>query len=322
MNYHCLRFVFLQFTLILCGLAFANCRVTPAQEITQPDLISVAQMVPPDSLSQPNLQQTTDAIEWRLKQLKMLQESYSRSKHEISDALAKLNSEAAELQAGLATEVRFTDAATRSQLVGRVVEIMLETKLELAAQEKTIELLEAKQPDDAPANSQLGQLEADVRIAEIEVESAEQQVVRAHQLLANQAISPLEIHKLENALKVAKLRLEQSVLVLKSAADEPTKARANRITELRLDILPLKAKLAAAEGFLEKFSDGAERLNKIEQISRERELWRKDLELVAGESASINREQMQLESLASQIKAVLQSGSHGAQDTSDKSKED
>lgn len=286
--------------LAFAGVLLSTTAIAQAQVGTE-DVVANAKNLPP-SLTTVQAQELNKAVlAWRMKLLSAMHATYAQSREQIQDKLTSLDAELEEVQASLPVEVRFTNAESRSQLIGRVLQLILETRLEIAANESLLDMLTQSETEKNTDSEEAQQLEVDLQIAKVEYDGIERELHQTLALRKQGLADPAEALRLQSSMDVAQLKLRKMEQAVANARKRPASATAERLSALRLEIQPLRAKLKAAEAFLETFNSTSSKLQQIESLHRERELYGKDLMYVAGEIGNVSRELVELEVLSNMI---------------------
>jgi hypothetical protein len=287
--------------LLFAGFMVSTMALVAKGQVVMEDALANAKNLPP-SLTTVQAQELNKAVlVWRMKLLNAMHETYAESRKEIQADLAKLDAAIEEEQASLPVEVRFTNAESRSQLVGRVLQLILETRLEIATNDSLLDLLTKTEAERSSESEEVQQLEADLQIAKVENEGIARELEQMLVLRERGLVEKTEALRLQSSLEVAQLKLRKMEQAVANARKRPASATAKRLSDLRLETQPLRAKLTAAEAFLETFNSAASKLQKVESLHRERELYGKDLMYVAGEIGNVSRELVELELLSKLI---------------------
>ena len=262
------------------------------------DFLNNAKNFPPSFTTPENRKLSTQVLEWRMKLLSAMHKTYAESRDGIQGKLSHIDALIELEQGSLPVEIRFTDAQSRSELVGRVLQLILETRVESATKESMLESL-TKSMEESNSESEAAQmLRADLEIAVIETKAIEAEYARAVELQKQGLVQSQEVSRLENSRQISKLNLMKMEQAYANALRQPASVAAKRLSEVRLEIQPLKAKLKAAEAFLATFNESSARFQRLESLHRERELHNKDLAFVATEIGTVSRELTELEVLS------------------------
>lgn len=287
--------------LLLAGVMLSTTALVAKAQVDTEDALANAKNLPP-SLTTVQAQELNQAVlAWRMKLLNATKETYAQSRDEIQTNLAQLDAAIEEVQSSLPVEVRFTNAESRSQLIGRVLQLILETRLEIAANESLLDMLTQTETEKNTDSEEAQQLEVDLQIAKVEYDGIERELHQTLALRKQGLADPTEALRLQSSMDVAQLKLRKMEQAVANARKRPASATAERLSALRLEIQPLRAKLKAAEAFLETFNRASNKLQKVESLHRERELYGKDLIYVAGQIGNISRELVELELLSAMI---------------------
>ena len=90
------------------------------------------------------------AIAWQLELARDLERRLDQRTEEISAMVQRREDDIQAMAERLPPEIRFMDAAARSRLASRLSEMLLDARLELAAQEKLLEILTVRAAKPSP----------------------------------------------------------------------------------------------------------------------------------------------------------------------------
>lgn len=284
------------------------------------DALDTARLFPPSLMNPNESELSLSSLKWRLHLLARMEGTYAQSKDEIERQRARLTNDMKLSRETMPEEIRLADADGRSQLVTRVLQVIFEARLDLATAEAEIAMLEQLQQeaestaDDLSLSMEASAAESEVTVAEAQERDRRNQYQIALQALSKGLVPEASLAEKKGDLEVAMAQLREAKAKRDMLGKRVKAQSAQQLAELRLKTVPLKARLAAAENYLEKFNEAAPVLNTIEALQQEHTLWSKDLALVAGELARLSTERIELEALKSAIEADLKTVKESAVD--------
>ncbi|MEL7496817.1 MAG: hypothetical protein AAFN77_04360 [Planctomycetota bacterium] len=237
---------------------------------------------PPGSLNLKTSKNALVQIEWQSAQLEAQLFEAEKIAARKEAELDQINSMIGDLNQTLPIEVRFVDQQTRSRLVGRVLEQLLDAKLDLAAKKISIAELEkrlAKSNKQNLSDLRKREAEIDVRAAERTVAAAKNRLVQQQRLHEKGFISKENIDEAQFELDLELLKLEKvktSVEIMSFAGDESI---SSELVQLRTEIAPIQARIEAAENYLQVFKEAAATEHRINELSRKSDMVQKSLNI-------------------------------------------
>lgn len=300
MTFHKCNLCQLLTSLSLCILLLGSNLALAQKEIEE------ARNYPPGFLDSKSLEMNNQIIDWRIEQLASLQNTYRHSIEKIA-AIVDRSTELSEAYSNeLPVEIRFTNEETRSRLVGKLMESILDAKLDLATREKEIEILtsrlEQKTSHDSKRELEIERAKNAVRAAELKVAVSESEFSKVRKL-GKEGLRPSgETEMAQYAYELSRLELEQAKSELELLSNMQKVEVANEVAQQRVAIEPIKARIAQAETLLQTFSQSADVITKIRSENRKIELYEKDRHLVAEQLTNISREMQELKLLKRSIK--------------------
>ncbi len=296
-----MSYMFFQWRLVAASVAVLLVMATICRS-QETDLIEWARANPPAQWTGDQRSQFESAVEWRIAQIKSVHDELKEARDNIRADLDKITREIEAHESELPRELRFLNEDGRSQLATHILQVLLDTRLDLAVNQEVIARLEERQPERN--EERIAQHELDVLAAQKESELKAKEIERLAKLHISGAATSIEIERAKASAEIAALKVKSARAALDMSTKEREGAKANQLAELRVQQKPLEAKLESADAFLNTLQDSSERLRKIEQYRRERELVMRDLAWVAGELGPLSREMLELENLSKLVKAA------------------
>ena len=272
----------------------------PTIGLSQTNPLEQSRLFPPETFTKKLTEATISSLQWQLEQRKQLMNRYTKSRDSISEKISSYANEISQLKKSIPPELRFMDGSVRSQLIGKAMEQLLESKLELATLETSISILAAKL--DENQNSKLDKLlqanlEMEVLKAAKRSSLAKLEFEKLSKLQSNGSLSEQQLMRAKASMEIAQIE-HQSAQARSHIENEKMKVEAASVlTQKRLEIEPVKSKIATIEKFIEAFAAAADANSEIDQLTRESELWQLDLQMVAQKLFKISTEMTDLESL-------------------------
>jgi hypothetical protein len=274
----------------------------------QDDFVERAKTYPPRSTSVGASNLALASIGWKLELKQELMGRYLRRKEQISQYAEANLVHLEDLVNQQPPEVRFLDKAVRSRLIGKIMEELLDARLELATGESSVALLkemlaEGKQSKQAVLIKR--QSEMAIEAARLKVGVAEAEYQKTKQLTERGSKSNRDYMMAQYTLGIAKIELESAVLRCEVESEQQNSEIAQRLTDARIEIEPVRSRIAAAEKYLKQFVDSASLSAKIEEMQRKIETRRQDIRVLSGETLRLSQEIEELSVLKSRIERDL-----------------
>ena len=299
------RFVFtVLLGLIATGLSGRN--TVGAQD----DLVDLVRQFPPSSIDSSSAKSALSSIEWQLQLRTALMSRYDENQEKMSIRTEANSALLKRLNSELPPEVRFVDKSIRSQLIGKTMEELLDAKLDLAARESTVVLLEqmlaeGKVSKQAELRKHQAQMAIDAAKLKLGVAQAEYEKVKKLSGKGSKTLN--EARTAEYVFEIARIELESAVLQSEVELAQENSELAQRLTEARIEIAPVKARIKAAEKFLSTFVESAQTSTQIEEIQRKVEFGQMELRDLASQAFLLRQEVEELSVLKSRIEDELKS---------------
>ncbi len=282
------------------------------QAFGQDDPIELAKTFPPSELTSAVNEANLRAIDWQLKRKVFLGEQYRVSLHKINREIEEQESKVEHLAGKIPAEVRFVDAEVRSRLVGKMMEQLIDARLDLATQAATIESLQERMNRDRDMKSAVAKnirvdLEFAVQAAQKKYQISMLESKKTARLVQSGSKSDSDRMMAQYTADISKLEFEKATRKLKNA-DSPDSKFANHLADTRIGIEPVKARIMAAEKFLHTFSESARLNDAIDKARRSISYREKDKQIVTRELTLIGREAEELGALRSLVSKAMKEG--------------
>lgn len=263
----------------------------------------------PKHLTQDHVEEALASIGWQLKQLSAVQDTYRKSRDEISANISSLGAKIGELQKSLPPAVRFLDDEGRSTMASRATEQLLEARLELASLKSLVAQLESamtERPDTASEVQKL-ELEMQQKAARSRLELAKSDYDAVSKQAKAQLASNRELQRARYGLEIAEAEFAiaaKKAQMINATASADT---AKRLADVRVEVQPVDARIKTLEEFLLTLHQAAETIGEIKQLQRQQELWHKDLALVAQELFDATSRAIELRTFQSLVEGERES---------------
>lgn len=246
-----MKFSMSSFVLALCFF------LLPAVSTAQDDFVEMTKQYPPGYYTKDVADSAMASIDWQMQQLQTVLGEYNSIRKDATAQTARLNLEIDALQEKLPIETRFIDSETRSQIVGRILNEILSAKLDMAERLVAIKELE-KRLAGSKGNNAIDTLRMKETQIELETAAAKYALTkteyeRMKKLAEKNSVSNREVAQSEFALQIARLQLERVKIGIDLAQNAGKEDAAKELSNQRLSVAPIAARLKAAERFLELF---------------------------------------------------------------------
>ena len=266
--------VFLMFAVIAAG--FGSMEAAFAQE----DPVEMAKMYPPRLLKERDNETNLAAINWRLQLTVDLKNRIQQERDSAVVAMEVYSKKLDELNNQLPVEVRFVDNSVHSRLIGKTMEELLDARLSLATRQSSVRQLEsmlAEEKDSKQARLVQQQSAMAIEAAKLKLRVAESEYEKSAKLAAKGYMTESNRMVAQYTLAIAKQELESVVLKAEVDSEQQNAEIAERLTDARIEIEPIKARVVAAEKFLKTFVDSSKISTEIEETKRAWERAKDDL---------------------------------------------
>lgn len=267
--------------------------------------IENARKLPPDYVDS---KLSAISLNWQIEQLDRLIGHYNRSRNDSRQKIAEISLRVSSLRKKIPQEIRGIDSEVRSRLMGKAMEKLLESKLDLVAMEATIDSLENELPKTSSLQQhQIQEFEIEIEKAKKRYELAIKELEQAMKLKRTGSTSTQQFERSKASSEIAKLELQAAKQAKTIEAERLNAEAASLISKTRIGMSPIKAKIKATEKFLLMFSDSSEVLSDIDEKLRQKNLWQRDLEMISDVLFDLNREKLELETLKQLMKSRQES---------------
>ena len=267
----------------------------------QDDPVEQFRKFPPKLLTADAHEVAMDSIRWKLTLNQDLQDTLSDRHQEYEARIEQSEFEIRKLAEKLPAEMRFMDAAARSRLASRLSESLLDARLELAAQETMLKLLEEKSAAGVGERKTSRRSESMVTAAEMNLQHAQEKYQETKKLVEKGYVSQSQLRSDEQNMTLARAELENARFELQAEAQQPSAELAREITELRLQIAPTQARMRAAEAILESLIESADVIYQIELRQRQQDRWQEIAGHIATQTEELKLKSDELKSMLNRI---------------------
>ena len=275
----------------LCSLGIAI-----GDGLAQEDPLHDARNYPPHLLKSSH--NALLSLNWQIEQLDSLISTYRKSKDEIINSISITTQKKEELYRQLPSQFGSAKLTVLSNLIGDAMAQRMELRLELVALEAQMAAQQEKMTKDADLlKYQKEQLNIEMATAAERAKLAATELKRAKKLFAAGSFSDLEMSRKTANAEIATMELRAAEVRAKVEMQRAKAAASSAITDARLEMAPIKAKLKVIDEFLSKISDASKTSRRIDQQKRDLELLHRDLELVAEQLFDLGRRKTELVSL-------------------------
>ncbi|MEM9940740.1 MAG: hypothetical protein AAF939_04050 [Planctomycetota bacterium] len=283
---------------MFCILAVAGPRFGCAQE----DLIGEAFQYPPKLMSPKRVGYVLDSIKWQIEEGTAKIKKFRENQENIGDQINNLEMNIKRLQEKMSFRFWMVDSETRSRLAGKLIEVIIDCKLELATIESSSSNLKKKA--ESSNVSQLAKsesLKAKVKAAELRLEYARTSFERIDRLYGQGSVPGSEKNKASYELKTAELELVAAKNQLELSLQEKDSMYSLRLSELNKEAKTLTARLSAAEKMLDSISANNDIFNSVDSLMSARNRLKSSWEKLEEEALEGSIRITELEVLLNQI---------------------
>lgn len=256
------------------SLAFALCSLAAlASSAQQNNPLEMLQLYPadPSMVRADDIERAKTMLAWRIERGEKTIERMEREIDKLKDQIAEQEARASALaEEGMGVYALTTDTF-RAQLIGRVLERLLEVRVDIAAGEALVSHLEknlnvAEAKVDEGLNAKF-KIQRDVLKAKLETLHDERE--RMTELYKRQLISEAELR--QSKLEIQSLEAELALLeVEKESVNRQEAAQAAApLTDARVNLLESRARETMAEKQLREIASAAAFAPKLSQVQRE-----------------------------------------------------
>ena len=273
----------------------------------QDDPIDLVRTYPPEMLSEKQATTGMGAIKWQLEQKQSLLQAYQLRLDQWKKEVLILRHVIEDLKSDLSPEIRILDKDGRSRLVGKLMEERIDGALEMATRKKAIELLEREDTGTMSPQSkfQKSDLEGRLKVAGLKLNTAEAEAEEVAKLASKGYKTQSEGRMAAYTREIAQLEFEavRNQLVLQS--NEGKVESAKRIADERVQLEPIKARMMAADLYLNKFTTKVDVIEKIEVTKRSVSMWEKDIQILVKKVVATSSELDELQQLNDRVEERL-----------------
>lgn len=311
-----MKFSMSSFVLALCFF------LLPAVSTAQDDSVELAKKYPPGYYTNDVAESAIASIDWQMQQLQTALANYQSLRKEAATQSSRLGIEIEALHKKLPIETRFIDSETRSQIVGRILNEILTAKLDMAERLVAIEELEKRllSSKEKKVTDPLRKKEMQIQMeaAAAEYSMAQSNYQRTSMLAKNNSVSKRDLAQAEFEMQIARLQLERVKIEIDLAQNAGKEDVAKELSNQRLSVAPIAARLKAAERFLELFVSSNPMNSAIEANKRGLAAIDRKLNNINRQSALVEQKMLETKSLK---KLLEQKVKNSQVDTSDKKAE-
>lgn len=276
--------------------------------VAQEDPIESAKIYPPRLLSKDQNETSLSVIKWQKARLKLLQEPYVQASKRIDEKIKRERAEIAELVEQLPVSHRSLDAATRSDLAGKVLDQNISAQLDLKAIDQSLGSLEKLLKEEQNSKSlvaarQAGELE--VKAAQLKQKFAKAEAQRVEKLHSKGTMSMSQKKNAEYTAAIADLELTKAKLNYANITSDQVSEIASQIVQHRVEAESVKSRIKAATSLLESFAKTQLISERIVEGKEQIAVWRKDRQVMLRELAKVESELAEAEVLEFMISKEL-----------------
>ena len=260
------------------------------------DALSLLKSYPPSVLGQSKTNIALMSLRWQRQQQVILKQAFHESQTGILAKLDACQKEIEVLNRELPPAIRFLDEQGRSRMANDALRQLLEAKVEKAVLESTLQQLSEQKPNrDGRDEIKFLEIELERTAAVSKLKSAKNHFANIQQLVKKGLQSATELELSKQSLKVAEAELEIISRKFNALARQQDVEKARKLTEVRISLKPIEAKIQTLEVFLDKLFQAADVIAKIKERERIRGLWEEDLALVAKGLFKSSQKSMELD---------------------------
>ena len=236
-------------------------------------------------------------LDWMLEQKRRIEAKYTGELEHAQAVSESLDKQIEEIAVQLTQPM---DKATLSRLSGRLMEELLDSRLELAVLEGTVDAMEAAAMSSTEAQIHklsISLKEAAVQSAQQKVNLAGEEAKQAKKLYAKGSMSDQEVNRAEYSLKISMIELEaaQSELQIEKLQSKTVSSR--ELSDTRLKIAPIKARIKLAEEMFAGYQRMGELMQKIDKLNDQKKRFTADHDAISQQRRKVSNEIIELESL-------------------------
>ena len=271
----------------------------------------------PPSLLEPNVvDHATSSIKWQLRQQSAIKITYERSRDEIAAKLEVIEARINDLNQTLPASVRFLDETGRSAMASLAMEQLLGARLDLVSLQSLIKQMESNLAQQQDTEHEIRKMELDMqqRAALSRLELAKSEFDALSKQAQAKLVSDSELNRARSTLEIAETEYAIAAKKAQMVARTVSVDVAKRLSEIRVEVEPVEAKIRTLEEFLETLHTASETIGKIRVLQREQDLWQKDLAMVAKALFESDRKSVELRSFLQLVEGERRKESGGDKD--------
>ena len=288
-------------TIALTALATVICNSQILSAQTDP--LKRAKAYPPELLGEDDTKMHLSVIDWQLAQIDDELAEHQKQNEKIKEKESSLVDLITRVSATIPVEQRVIDQSVRSQLAGRLLEDLIDSKLDIVTQESAIAELEKQAAIAASAAQKDDRNTIDVRAAKSKLMHLENNYSRTKALRKNGTIPIREVEEAEFLFTSARLELEKAVAEAEAISNEAYSRIAEQIADLRIKLAATKARVAAAQEALNSLAETESMFAKRQSLERDLMGWQNDRRTVSSQLTKLGMQVLELKS----IKKLIQS---------------
>ncbi len=241
------------FGAVLLGMLWA----ASGKAQTEPEIPGL--VIPPTQMGPSTKKEISDRLTWYLTRLARYRAQLQHRQTEMENLLAKIDAAIGDAESQAPFQFRYLDQSARALLVGRCLEQMLEAKLELAAHEAIAESLGTSGQPRVADRNRIEILRTQLQMADAKLRQAQDQLKRVEELRARGVVPDSELAEVQNVHLDAETQLRVLQLELQTAEDELNHPQqAAQVADLRIKNAALRAKIDAANRFLQEMTESGD----------------------------------------------------------------
>ena len=272
------------------------------------DPIEKARTYPPGVMSKNNNELSVAVLNWRLLRLETLIDQSQNNFAEIMGQIKAKSAELEEIVAELPVEHRSLNEEVRSQLAGKVLEQIIDARLDTKTILSSIDALEQSLKEEQQSQHLATKRAQEIAVlaAQKKFEIAKIEAKKTMRLAAQKGSkSESESEMAKYVVAIAELELSKAKLDLKNASSAQASELASQLVQKRIEVKAIKARTEAAEELLKSFSSSQELSEKIAETKEEIKGWQKDKQIVVRELVQLEQQKTELKTLKRMIEAEL-----------------
>lgn len=280
---------------------FAAC---PLDVAAQDETLEMLRKYPASAIRAREVELAKTQIDWQLKALtlqhQMLNDDLAQQQQTTESMATMLENLAQELP----IEARFVDESSRSKIVSKALEEFLSAKLDLVVIQSQIETLEKTSGKVELTKRQQAEMESyriAIETAKLGIEAAkgdlEHSISLAEKNLAPQNVVNADKQKYE----IAKFKLRKAEADFAMVMNRPSDEKSGELSALRLQVIPIDARMKAAEKFLQKFVEANKGQSRMDALNREREQILRRVNRTEDRMFDLELEMMELKTLKQMV---------------------